>query len=219
MRDLVHFRLIERNHDHFYVINWILINSSTRNILNISCLTLYAFSTENWKRPRTEVRFLMQLLIEFLRREIDELHRQNVRLSMLGQRAHVPAGVLKAIDAGMAQTAANTGLRLNFAFNYGGRQEILDAVAAWNKQSRRLPLTEENFSRFLYTAGLPDPDLLIRTSGEMRISNFLLWQLAYAEIVVTPVLWPDFRAKHLHAALAEYQQRERRFGGVEAKHA
>jgi len=189
------------------------------NDLQIPCLTLYAFSTENWKRPRTEVHFLMQLLIEFLRKEIKELHAQNVKLGMLGQREHVPAGVLKAIDAGLALTARNTGLRLQFAFNYGGRQEILDAVAAWSKQRRRPPLTEETFARHLYTAGLPDPDLLIRTSGEMRISNFLLWQLAYAEIVVTPVLWPDFREKHLHSALAEYQQRERRFGGVESVHA
>ncbi|NTV52595.1 MAG: isoprenyl transferase [Candidatus Firestonebacteria bacterium] len=187
--------------------------------LAVPVLTLYAFSTENWKRPPAEVRFLMSLLIEFLRREIDELHRRNVRLGLLGRRDGVPATVLKAIDRGMAQTAANTGLRLNFAFNYGGRREILDAVEAWNRQTRRPPLTEENFAKFLYTAGLPDPDLLIRTSGEMRLSNFLLWQLAYAEIVVTPVLWPDFRKKHLLAALTEYQQRERRFGGVEAVHA
>jgi undecaprenyl diphosphate synthase len=187
--------------------------------LKIPVLTLYAFSTENWKRPRLEVRFLMQLLIEFLRKEIAELNGRNVRLGMLGRRDGVPGPVLKAIDAGLAQTSRNTGLRLNFAFNYGGRQEILDAVAAWSSQSRRPSLTEETFARYLYTAGLPDPDLLIRTSGEMRISNFLLWQLAYAEIVVTPVLWPDFRAKHLHAALAEYQHRERRFGGVESVHA
>jgi undecaprenyl diphosphate synthase len=187
--------------------------------LKIPCLTLYAFSTENWKRPRTEVSFLMQLLIEFLKREIGELHRQNVRLGLLGQRHGIPAPVLKAIDRGLAQTSHNTGLRLNFAFNYGGRREILDAIEAWSRQPRRVKLTEENFSQFLYTAGLPDPDLLIRTSGEMRISNFLLWQLAYAEIVVTPVLWPDFKEKHLLAALAEFQQRERRFGGVESVHA
>jgi undecaprenyl diphosphate synthase len=187
--------------------------------LHIPVLTLYAFSTENWKRPRPEVRFLMQLLIEFLRREINELHAQNVRLGMLGQRAGVPAPVLKAIDGGLAKTAGNTGLRLNFAFNYGGRREILDAVAAWGRQRRKPALTEAAFARFLYTAGEPDPDLLIRTSGEMRLSNFLLWQLAYAEMVVTPVLWPDFRKKHLLAALAEYQGRERRFGGVEAVHA
>ncbi len=187
--------------------------------LGIAYVTVYAFSTENWKRPRPEVQFLMKLLIEFLRKEITELHRKQVRIRMLGQRDKIPAAVLKEIDKGVELTQGNTGLNLNFAFNYGGRQEILDAVAAWSRQRKRRPLTEETFASFLYTAGMPDPDLLIRTSGEMRISNFLLWQLAYAEIVVTPVFWPDFRQKHLIEALAEYQRRERRFGGVEPVHA
>jgi undecaprenyl diphosphate synthase len=189
------------------------------NDLKIPYVTVYAFSTENWKRPRREVQFLMKLLIEFLRKEIKELHRENVRLAMLGSRDQVPAPVLTEIDRGVQMTAGNTGLHLNFAFNYGGRQEILEAVRTWSRKRPRPVLTEESFARFLYTAGMPDPDLLIRTSGEMRISNFLLWQLAYAEIVVTPVFWPDFREKHLIEALAEFQRRERRFGGVEPVHA
>ncbi|MEW6516780.1 MAG: isoprenyl transferase [candidate division FCPU426 bacterium] len=182
--------------------------------LGIPFLTLYAFSTENWKRPAAEVSFLMNLLLEFLRRELKEMNRQGVRLRRLGRRDRVPPRVLAQIDRAVKSTAHNQGLQVNLAFNYGGRREILDAVKKAAKA--RTPLTEESFGRHLYTAGLPDPDLLIRTSGEYRISNFLLWQLAYAEIVVSPVLWPDFGERELVAALAEYQRRERRFGGVEA---
>ena len=187
--------------------------------LKIDALTLYAFSTENWCRPRAEVQFLMRLLLEYLRRELPELHRQGVRLSMLGRRERVPGRVLRGIDAAVAETRRNTGLRLNLAFNYGGRREILDAVERYLRRRPRPPLTEESFAACLYTGDLPDPDLLIRTSGEMRISNFLLWQLAYAEIVVSPVLWPDFREDEFMAALRDYQARERRFGGVEARRA
>jgi undecaprenyl diphosphate synthase len=189
------------------------------NDVGIPNLTLYAFSTENWKRPRPEVSFLMRLLVEFLRRELDELHRENVRIRMLGRRDRIPARVLQEIDAAVRRTRSNPGLKLNFAFNYGGRREILDAVATWQAQHPGVLPTEARFSQCLYTAGLPDPDVLIRTSGEMRISNFLLWQLAYAEIVVTPVLWPDFREAQFFAALLEYQKRERRFGGVKKIHA
>jgi undecaprenyl diphosphate synthase len=184
--------------------------------LGISTLTLYAFSTENWKRPAAEVRFLMNLLLEFLRRELAELNRQGVRLKRLGQRERIPPPVLAQIDRAVKATARNQGLKLNLAFNYGGRREILDAVRKVVALRPRPPLTEAAFSRQLYTAGVPDPDLLIRTSGEYRLSNFLLWQLAYAEIVVSPVLWPDFRERELIAVLEEYQRRERRFGGVEA---
>jgi undecaprenyl diphosphate synthase len=184
--------------------------------LKIPYLTLYAFSTENWKRPRAEVSFLMRLLLEFLRRELDELHRQGVRVVMLGRRDPVPGKVLERIDYAVAKTRRNRGLQVNLAFNYGGRREILDGVAAYLKARPRPALTEKNFSEFLYTAGIPDPDLLVRTSGEVRISNFLLWQTAYAEIVVSPVLWPDFREAEFRQVLAEYAQRERRFGGVES---
>lgn len=184
---------------------------------NIAYLTLYAFSTENWRRPRQEVRFLMNLLIEFFKKEINELHKENVRIRMLGQRQNVPARVLKTIDKAIDLTKSNSGLNLNLAFNYGSRAEMVDAINAYMHMQPRPELTEELFSEKLYTEGLPDPDLLIRTSGEMRISNFLLWQLAYAEIVVTPVLWPDFREKEYAKALREYQRRERRFGGIGGK--
>ncbi len=187
--------------------------------IGVSYLTLYAFSTENWKRPRSEIRFLMSLLVEYFKREISELHGQGVRIRMLGRREPIPAGVLKSIDNAVTLTRDNRGLNLNLAFNYGGRREILDAVDAWLKMEPRPGLTEEIFSRVLYTGGIPDPDLLIRTSGEFRISNFLLWQLAYAEIVVSPVLWPAFRRPEFMQVLAEYQRRERRFGGVRPVHA
>ncbi len=184
--------------------------------LRIPYLTLYAFSTENWRRPRQEVNFLMRLLIEYLKKELDELHRQGVRLRMLGRRDRIPKRVLDYIDFAIATTKENHGLNLNLAFNYGGRQEIVDAVNAAMAAPQQ-PLTETSFATFLYTSGMPDPDLLIRTSGEMRLSNFLLWQLAYAELVVTPVLWPDFRESELAQALQEYKSRERRYGGIGEK--
>lgn len=187
--------------------------------LNIPYLTLYAFSTENWKRPRAEVSFLMDLLLEYLSRELDELDRQGVRLVRLGRRERVPARVLERIDHAVARTARNPGLQVNLAFNYGGRAELVDAVAAYLKARPRPPLTEDVLAGFLYTAGIPDPDLLVRTSGVSRVSNFLLWQTAYAELVVSPVLWPDFRETEFHEVLAEYSRRERRFGGVETPHA
>jgi len=187
--------------------------------LGIAYLTLYAFSTENWKRPKAEISFLMKLLLEYLRRELAELHRQGVRLVRLGQRERIPAKVLAGIDEAVATTRRNPGLQVNLAFNYGGRAELVDAVAKYVRARPRPPLTEASFARYLYTAGLPDPDLLIRTSGEQRLSNFLLWQLAYAEIVVSPVLWPDFREAEYQRVLAEYARRERRFGAVEARRA
>lgn len=196
--------------------------NSVRSLIQTCCklgipyLTLYAFSTENWKRPRSEINFLMALLRHYLKQELPELQRQGVRIRRCGRRDRIPAPVLAGMDQAEKLTAGNQRLHLNLAFNYGGRQEILDAVESYLKLRPRPPLNEKNFSRGLYTAGLPDPDLLVRTSGEQRLSNFLLWQLAYAEMVVTPVLWPDFREAEVMAVLREYQTRERRFGGVEA---
>jgi undecaprenyl diphosphate synthase len=181
--------------------------------LGVEVLTLYAFSTENWSRPRSEVSELMRLLAWALKREAADLDRNNVRLRVSGRVDGLPASVRKALDQSSAKLAGNTGLTLNLALNYGSRQEIVDAVNALLKAGVR-EVDESALASRLYTAGLPDPDLLIRTSGEMRISNFLLWQLAYAELYVTPVLWPDFRRNELIAAIQDFQGRDRRYGGV-----
>ena len=190
-----------------------VVETSAR--LGISVLTLYAFSVENWKRPRFEVNTLMSLLKRYLRLEIDTLHRQNVRLQVVGRREALSDDVQREIDRGIEQTAGNTGMLFNIALNYGGRAEIVDA-ARRAMASGMAPdeLDEQRFSSLLYTAGQPDPDLLIRTSGEMRISNFLLWQIAYAEIWVTDTLWPDFRRRDLLEAVLAYQKRDRRYGGL-----
>ncbi len=178
----------------------------------IQVLTLYSFSTENWQRPAEEVSDLMGLFSFALRREFQEMDKNNVRLRASGRLKDLPGPLQKELARAVEDLKGNTGLILNLALNYGSRQEIVDAanaLIASGKQS----VTEDDISGALYTAGLPDPDLLIRTSGEMRVSNFLLWQIAYAELYVTPVLWPDFGREHLDAALADYQGRERRFGG------
>jgi undecaprenyl diphosphate synthase len=191
--------------------------------LGISALTLYAFSAENWRRPRAEINFLMRLLREYLRKELPVIHRNNIRLSVIGRAEELPAGVREDIEHGMELTAGNSGMRLVVALNYGSRAELVDAFNAVLAETRsratngeldRLRVTEEMISEHLYTAGLPDPDLLIRTSGEQRVSNFLLWQIAYAEIYVTDVLWPDFNRARLLEALIDYQRRERRYGGL-----
>lgn len=186
--------------------------------LGLSCLTLFAFSTENWKRPAWEVNFLMSLPEQYLKRELPELNRNNIRVCLAGDPEGLPANVRRAVEKGIEDTSDNTGMVLNFALNYGSRQEILRAarrLAAEARQGREpSEITEEVFAGHLYTAGLPDPDLLIRTSGEHRLSNFLLWQLAYSELVFTPVYWPDFNRLHLLQALCDYQNRERRFGRV-----
>jgi len=192
-----------------------IITQSAR--LGISHLTLYAFSTENWRRPKREVNFLMNLLIEYLKKELAELHRQEVRIRMIGSRERISSRVLKNIDYATELTRRNQGLNVHLAFNYGSRQEILEAVEAYIQKRPRPVLTEQLFSELLYTANTPDPDLLIRTSGEMRLSNFLLWQLAYAEIIVTPVFWPDFRENQFQDALTEFASRERRYGGIGEK--
>ncbi len=185
--------------------------------LGIKVLTLYTFSVENWSRPKSEVSALMTLLLRTIRNEIDELHKNNVRLTLIGHLTDLPDDPLKSLMEGVAKTSQNTGLNLNLALSYGGRVEILDAARAIAKDvlEGRIGLDDINeklFSDYLYTRGMPDPDLLIRTSGELRISNFLLWQMAYTEIYVTETLWPDFRNKELLLAIREYQKRERRFG-------
>jgi undecaprenyl diphosphate synthase len=186
----------------------------------VEALTLYAFSVENWKRPRAEVEGLWRLLRFYLRRELDNLMRNNVRLSAIGRLDPLPAAARRELESVIAKTSANGGLRLNLAINYGGRAELVDAMNALLENARlrgkldRLEVSEDLLSDYLYTAGLKDPDLLIRTSGEMRVSNFLLWQIAYSELYVTETLWPDFSRTDLLEALYEYQNRERRFGGL-----
>jgi len=186
--------------------------------LKIEALTLYAFSVENWRRPKAEIDFLMQLLREYLRQEMPLLQKNNIRMTFIGRTNELPAGVQNDVRDAMERTAANTGMVLCVALNYGGRAEIVDAMNALlaERNGHGLPtaITEEDLARHMYTGGLPDPDLLIRTSGEMRISNFLLWQIAYSEIFVTETLWPDFNRARLLEALVEYQKRERRYGGI-----
>ncbi|MEP6535996.1 MAG: isoprenyl transferase [Bryobacteraceae bacterium] len=188
--------------------------------LGITALTLYAFSVENWKRPRHEVETLWRLLRFYLRRELPDLMENNIRLAAIGRLEALPKQVRQELESVMEATAGNTGLRVNLAINYGGRAELVDAVNALLDEARiegtldHLHLKEADIASKLYTAGVPDPDLLIRTSGEMRISNFLLWQIAYAEIYVTETLWPDFKRSDLLRAILEYQKRDRRFGGV-----
>lgn len=185
--------------------------------MGIPYLTLYAFSVENWKRPQVEVELLMSLLREYLKKEITGLKRENIRLGVIGRMRDLPRPVQHDLRATMDATRRNTGLRLTLALNYGARAELVDAFRALARQMKRtgrLDLSEEAVSAHLYTQGLPDPDLLIRTSGEMRLSNFLLWQAAYAEIWVTETLWPDFKCEDLYRAVLDYQKRERRYGGL-----
>ena len=189
--------------------------------IGISSLTLYAFSAENWqKRPRGEVSFLMTLLCRYLKQEVKTLNQNNIRLEYIGRQHELPAEVQERMNWAKAATANNTGMVLTLALNYGARSELVDAfrsmvdAASRNGGVEHLDINEETISKHLYTRHLPDPDLVIRTSGEMRLSNFLLWQLAYAEIYVTPTLWPDFRGLHLLEGLADYQKRDRRYGGL-----
>ena len=187
--------------------------------IGLRYLTLYAFSTENWSRPEDEVTMLMRLLEESIYRELPELMDNNVRLRVIGRTAGVPLPVRRGLDHVVAETEKNTGLTLLVAFNYGGRDELLDAFRALARRVQAGELapdgiSEADVSGALYTDGVPDPDLLIRTSGEMRVSNFLLWQIAYTELWITPTLWPDFAAADLYRAVADFQGRKRRFGGV-----
>lgn len=187
--------------------------------LGIYALTLYAFSSENWKRPVLEINALMKLLLDQLREKTPELNDKNVKLRIIGDIDRLPRRVAYEINRSVDMTKNNTGLILNLALSYGGRQEILKAVKSIisdiEKNKLKIEnLNEETFSLYLDTANIPDPDIIIRTSGEMRLSNFLLWQSAYSEIYVTEVLWPDFRKKDLLLAILAYQQRKRRFGGL-----
>jgi undecaprenyl diphosphate synthase len=202
--------------------------------LHVEALTLYAFSVENWRRPKTEIEFLMQLLREYIRKEMPLLQKNNIRMRFLGRADELPEAVQRDTRDATEALAHNTGMVLNIALNYGGRAEIVDAVNAIlasrnghrpagpvaqgesaSPAAVRQPITEDDLARHLYTADLPDPDLLIRTSGEMRVSNFLLWQIAYAEIFVTETLWPDFNRARLLEALLDYQKRERRYGAIQ----
>jgi undecaprenyl diphosphate synthase len=193
--------------------------SSVRDIvracgeLGVKVLTLYAFSSENWSRPAAEVEALMRLLEEYLIKELPELQENKVRLRAIGRWMDLPAHARNRLQAVIDQTTSNQGLTLNLALNYGGRQEIIDACnRAWQDGIRHLD--ETVLGRYLYAPDCPDPDLLIRTSGEMRLSNFLLWEVAYTELHITSVLWPDFRRIHLYEAIQDFQRRERRFGGL-----
>src|SRR5687768_1780908 len=185
--------------------------------LGIKYLTLYAFSTENWTRPKAEVDGLMELLVSTIKGEIKTLMDNKVRLTTIGETSQLPPDCQNNLAWAMNQTKSNTGLTLILALSYGGRREIINAVkqlAAEVKSGKVAPeeINERDLENYLQTSGIPDPELLIRTSGEMRVSNFLLWQIAYTELFITPTLWPDFRREHLYEAIWSYQQRERRFG-------
>jgi undecaprenyl diphosphate synthase len=183
--------------------------------LGLPVLTLYAFSVENWKRPATEVTALMGLLRHYLRAELNSLLKNGIQFRVIGQLDRLSRDVREELNAAVERTASNTGMVFNIALSYGGRAEIVDAARQAIVQGiAPEDLDEDTFASLLYTAGQPDPDLLIRTSGEMRVSNFLLWQIAYAEIWVTDTFWPDFRARHLLEAVADYQRRDRRYGAV-----
>jgi undecaprenyl diphosphate synthase len=189
--------------------------------IGIPVLTLYAFSSENWqRRPKTEVSFLMRLLRYYLRNEVPTLNRNNIRLEYIGRTHELPEEVQERMRWAQEVTSKNTGVRLTLALNYSSRLELVDAfkalagAAAMNGGLAHVTIDEESIAQHLYTSHLPDPDLLIRTSGEMRLSNFLLWQAAYTEIYVTPLLWPEFRGVHLLEAIGDFQKRERRYGGL-----
>ncbi len=212
-------RGLTRNRGHREGVN--SVREITRECakLGIKQLTLYAFSVENWKRPKTEVNFLMRMLARFLVRERKEIMDNDIRLAAIGRLHELPKGVQKELRKTIKMSKDNKGMTLCLALNYGGRTEIADAaarIAADVKSGGIKPadITEEMFDGYLYTSGMPEPDLLIRTSGEMRISNFLLWQMSYAEFYVTKVCWPDFRKRELMKAIRDYCKRRRRFGGI-----
>lgn len=198
---------------------------SLRNIVKLSSeigvryLTCYAFSTENWKRPQDEVSYLMDLLVEYLEKEVEELHKNNVRVNAIGCLEELPQKAQEALHKAFLKTENNKGLTLNLALNYGGRREITDTVKkiasmVEKGQIKCEDINDQLIAQRLYTSGMPDPELLIRPSGDYRISNFLLWQLAYTEIWLSDVMWPDFQRQHLLQAIITFQQRERRFGGL-----
>ncbi len=187
--------------------------------IGIKYLTLYAFSTENWKRPQKEVSSLMELLVYYLRKEINLLHKNNVRIRTIGDIAKLPLKAQNEIESAIAKTFNNSGLNVILAINYGGRQELLQAINKITVEYCKNPdeIDEATISSYLNTAGIPDPDLIIRPSGELRISNFLLWQMAYSEFWFSNVLWPDFNKEHLNEAIKSYSERKRRYGGLDTK--
>ena len=211
-------RLLPRVEGHRAGIDAVRDTVETSARLGISVLTLYAFSMENWKRPDSEIRALMRLLRHYLRLELNNLLKNNIRFNVIGQRDRLDPVIRDELEAAEAETVTNTGMLFNIALSYGGRAEIVDAARkALRAGLDPERLDEQTFGSLLYTAGQPDPDLLIRTSGELRVSNFLLWQIAYAEIWVTDALWPDFRARDLLEAVLDYQKRERRYGALNSE--
>jgi undecaprenyl diphosphate synthase len=215
-------RLLKRIIGHHRGAETVQMVVEESNNLGIGYLTLFAFSSENWSRPKSEVQALMTLLKKYVRNELRRMLKNNIRFNIIGNRCDLPEEVNQILDDALQQTAANTGMVLTLALSYGGRQEIVRAAAGIARQVANGSLTpeqvtEELFASRLDTNGLPDPDLLIRTSGEMRISNFLLWQLAYTELYFTEINWPDLTVNALHGALADYQSRERRFGKTSAQ--
>lgn len=187
--------------------------------LNVQCLSLYAFSTENWKRPKEEIDALMNLLILYINRELDRIHKNNIKMRVMGDVSKLPKNVAEKVQMAIEKTKDNTGMVLNIGLNYGGRDEIVRAVKNILADVKRGKLKEEDinsdmFSKYLYTSELPDPDLLIRPSGELRLSNFMLYQVAYTEFWFSEIYWPDFKPKNLYEAIIDYQKRDRRFGGI-----
>ncbi|AZV56302.1 isoprenyl transferase [Clostridium sp. AWRP] len=187
--------------------------------LNIKYLTLYVFSTENWKRPKDEVSVLMKLLVQYLKKELNELNENNVIINYIGDISKLPVPCQEQLIISHKETKTNTGLVLNLAVNYGGRNEIVRAFKLMyedikSKKIKEGDINEDTISKYLYTRGMPDPDIIIRPSGEQRLSNFLLWQCAYSEFWTSNVKWPDFKKEHLYKAISDYQNRDRRFGGL-----
>ncbi len=212
-------RMLPRNMGHRAGVEALRNVIKTASNIGIKYLTLYAFSTENWKRPDSEVSMLMKLLVEYLRKEIEELHYNNVKIQTIGDITQLPSEAVMEIDKAVAKTKFNNGIRVNIALNYGGRAEIVNVVKKIGKkikigEIKAGEIDETLVESLLYTANMPDPDLLIRTSGEIRLSNFLLWQCAYSEFWFTDVYWPDFKGEHLLDAILDYQNRKRRFGGI-----
>lgn len=212
-------RMLPRIAGHTAGMNRVKMIMTRSSELGIRYLTLYAFSTENWERPKAEVSFLMNLVIEYMKKELEAMHRLNIRVSTLGDISVLPAPVVDVLENAKQYTSNNTGLTVNLALNYGGRSEIATAAAALVQACMAGEIdpdkVDENvFASFLETAGQPDPDFVIRTSGEQRLSNFLLFQNAYAEMYFTPVLWPDFSEKEYDSALLDFQKRNRRYGGI-----
>ena len=215
-------RQLPRTHGHLEGVKRVEEIVSAARKAGIKILTLYTFSTENWTRPHKEVSMLMRTLLSVLKNKVQQLNRNNIKIQFIGRREGIPETVLKSINSATELTKNNTGMTLNVAFNYGGRGEILDAVkslvtAVQKGQMAAADINERTFSEALYTKGMTDPDLLIRTSGEKRISNFLLWQLSYAEFYFTDTYWPDFRESEFKKAVAEFQNRERRYGKISAE--